>query len=223
MKMMKTKYRNGIALRALMTLMALDVMPVKAQDVYRLDKPTAGVQLHTNTLYDLILSPSIGIEVQTDLGIAWQLDYVGAWWNSTQSGKFFSDYAFQTELRYYLSSRYLQRPFTGHHVGVYGQLVTFDFTFGNTGYQSPNLDNTYGIGLAYGYAKPISKNMALDFTIGLGYFSSKYTVYEVTEDLMYRITAKKHLTFIGPTRLEVSLVWNINKKNKQKRYVYENF
>ena len=171
------------------------------------------VQLHTNTLYWLAMTPNIGIELQTDNGIAWQLDYMGAWWNSHKSNHYYSNYGFQTEVRYYLDDAAMDAPFTGHHLGLYGQMMTYDFEFGGTGYQCANLTKTWGIGMAYGYVWPLTRRLSLDVTIGIGYLSSRYTKY-VPTDSWYRVVSNDNKwTWFGPTRLEATLVYNINMFN----------
>ena len=100
---------------------------------YKLNKEKIAVQLHTNGLYDLALCPNIGLELQTDLGLAWQCDYIGAWWSNNSKHRYWQNYAFQMELRYYLGHDHQDTPYFGHHIGVYGQLATYDFEFGGTG------------------------------------------------------------------------------------------
>ncbi len=209
--------RLHIAARLVAVIMAvISVATTKAQEIYRVESAPAAVQLRSNGLYDLALCPNIGIEIQTDLGLSWQLDYIGAWWNSPSRNRFFSNYAFQTEIRYYLASPKITFPYTGHHVGLYGQMITYDFEFGGTGYQSRDLDYTFGIGASYGYSFPLSKRWSLDLTIGLGYFQSRYDEYDPRE-----IYGEKHfihketrrLKFWGPTKLEATFVWNINSFN----------
>ena len=142
-----TLIRLHITARLVASIMAvLSVTAIEAQEIYRVESAPAAVQLRTNGLYDLALCPNIGIEIQTDLGIAWQLDYVGAWWNSPSRNRFYSNYAFQTEIRYYLDCEQMTFPYTGHHIGLYGQMMTYDFEFSGTGYQSRDLDMTFGIG-----------------------------------------------------------------------------
>lgn len=212
-----TLTRLQITARLVAIIMAvISVATTKAQEIYRVESAPAAVQLRSNGLYDLALCPNIGIEIQTDLGLAWQLDYIGAWWNSPSRNRFFSNYAFQTEIRYYLASPKMTFPYTGHHVGLYGQMITYDFEFGGTGYQSRDLDYTFGIGASYGYSFPLSKRWSLDLTIGLGYFQSRYDEYDPRD-----IYGEKHfvrrethrLKFWGPTKLEATFVWNINSKN----------
>lgn len=180
------------------------------------ESPSATFQLRTNGLYDLALCPNIGLEFQTSLGLAFQLDYVGAWWNSPSKNRFFSNYGFQSEIRYYFKKDNPAIPFRGLHVGVYGQMVTYDFEFGGEGYQCPALDDSFGLGISCGYSMPISKKWNIDFTLGLGYFQSKYSVYEPNvNNTKWIETNKKRLKFWGPTKAEVTFVYNLNKRNKK--------
>lgn len=212
-----TLTRLHITARLVAIIMAvISVATTKAQEIYRVESAPAAVQLRSNGLYDLALCPNIGIEIQTDLGLAWQLDYIGAWWNSPSRNRFFSNYAFQTEIRYYLASPKMTFPYTGHHVGLYGQMITYDFEFGGTGYQSRDLDYTFGIGASYGYSFPLSKRWSLDLTIGLGYFQSRYDEYnprDVYDGKHFIKNETRRLTFWGPTKLEATFVWNINSFN----------
>jgi hypothetical protein len=173
-------------------------------------------QLRTNGLYDLALSPNIGLEWQSSFGMAFQFDYVGAWWNSPSKNRFFSNYGFQTEIRYYFKHKNTANPFRGLHAGVYGQMATFDFEFGGEGVQCPNLDDAWGLGLSGGYTLPISRRWAIDFVLGLGYFTAKYATYDPSVDSNGRFqqNGTKRLKFFGPTKLEVSFVWSLNKDNK---------
>ena len=171
-------------------------------------------QLRTNGLYDLALSPNIGLEWQSSFGMAFQFDYVGAWWNSPSKNRFFSNYGFQAEVRYYFKHKNTANPFRGLHAGIYGQMATFDFEFGGEGVQCPNLDDAWGLGLSGGYTLPISRRWAIDFVLGLGYFTAKYKTYDPTYNGGYQATGTKRLKFFGPTKLEVSFVWSLNKDNK---------
>jgi hypothetical protein len=197
---------------ALTALIAIQAMAGTAQTPYKLNKDVAAVQLRTNGIYDLLASPNIGIEIQTDLGLAWELDYTGAWWNSYTRNRFWSNYIFQTELRYYLDHKHQDTPYFGHHVGVYGQMATYDFEFGESGKLCRDLDKTYAFGISYGYTLPLSRNFSLDLTLGLGYFDTKYDVYEPYQ-YGYKRKETRQMKWYGPTKVEASFVWNINAKN----------
>ena len=214
MKLSKLHLKCRLTAILVAVLVLVNVQMSQAQEIYRAEESSLAVQLRTNGLYDLALCPNVGLELQTDLGLAFQLDYVGAWWNRQKNNRYFSNYGLQTELRYYFASPKMDFPYTGHHAGVYFQMATYDFEFGGTGYQCKDLDKSIGFGISYGYSKPISRRLSLDFTLGIGYFTSKYTVYEPSTS-WYRATGYKKLTWFGPTKAEVTLVWNLNKNNNR--------
>ena len=199
-----------------MLLLSMVTRQASAQEYFMPPKniATPTVQLHSNALYWLALVPNVGVELQTNSGLAFQLDYMGAWWNSSSHNHYYSCYGFQTDLRYYLGDTPQNTPFVGHHVGVYGQLMTYDFEFGGKGYQCANLFKTWGVGVAYGYVLPLTSRLSADFTIGIGYLSSRYTAYEPTPS-WFRATSYGSWTYFGPTRLEATLVYNINMFNNK--------
>ena len=199
---------------AMLAIVLLTVSAAHAQEIYRMESEPAAAQLRTNGLFDLALCPNIGFEIQTDIGIGFQLDYTGAWWNSHARNRYYSNYGLQTELRYYFGHKGQQMPYTKHHAGAYFQMLTYDFEFGGKGYQSRDLDMTVGFGLSYGYVIPLNKHFSFDMTVGIGYFSSKYYLYEPYGD-WYRATNYKRMRFFGPTKLEATLVWNLNKRNNK--------
>ena len=196
----------------MLILLMTGITSSQAQMVYDFEEKPTAVQFRTNGLYWLALSPNVGIELQTDLGLAFLADYVGAWWNSDKSNHYWSNYAFQLEGRYYLDNKNQTTPYTGHHIGLYGMLATYDFEFGGTGYQSNDLSKTWSIGISYGYSLPLTKRLTADFTIGLGYLQSKYDVYHPFQD-MYLRDKTKMMKYFGPTKLEATLVFNLNTFN----------
>lgn len=208
------KYTKKISVKGLvLTMMLLAAMTTaQGQTVYAVEEKPTTVQLRTNALYWLALSPNIGVELQTDMGIAFLADYVGAWWNSNKSHRYWSNYACHLEGRYYLGANKQTTPYKGHHIGVYGYLATYDFEFGNKGYQCPDLTKTFSVGVSYGWSMPVNKRLSFDFTIGIGYLQSRYTEY-VPSETWYKATGHKKLNWFGPTKLEATLVWNINNKN----------
>ena len=203
-------------------LMLLTLLPLPERclaqrfEYYVVDKGVSkapALQLRTNLLYDLGLCPNIGLEVQGQNGFALQLDYIGAWWYNDVKNRYWNNYGFQMEGRYYFSSGKDNFPLRGHHIGVYGQLLTYDFEFSGTGYASPKFGDTYGIGASYGYSFRLGDDFHLDCTVGLGYFQTIYGKYVPRNGSYYYIEHRKK-TWLGPTKAEVALVWNVFKGNK---------
>lgn len=212
-------YKRLVAMVAVIIL-TTGKMSAQQGTYYYPEGEHAAVSLRTNALYDLALCPNVGLEIQTDLGLAFRADYIGAWWNSPTRNRYYSNYALQVGISYYVSKAFGKGfPYNGHHIGVYGQMVTFDFEFGGKGYMSRNLHDTWGIGMDYGYRLPISNRLSIDISVGIGYMRLNYLEYHPSGNV-YIPDAYRQINYFGPTKAEASLVWNINKKNKRPKYNY---
>jgi hypothetical protein len=88
--------------------------------------------------------------------------------------------------------------------------VTYDFALGNSGYVSDKWN--YAVGVSYGYSLPISKRLNIDFSMGVGYMWGKYNKYIPVDDC-YVWQASKSRRWIGPTKAEITLVWQIGRGN----------
>lgn len=146
----------------------VDVMP-EAQK-----KPWyAGVK--TNMLYDALLVPNGGLEIY--LGKNWSIDayWMYAWWKSDRVHNYWRIYGGDVELRKWLGSAAKRKPLTGHHIGAYAQIVTYDFELGGRGYLADRW--SYAAGVSYGYSLPVAKRLNIDFSIGLGYMGGEYKEY----------------------------------------------
>ena len=176
------------------------------------------MDIRTNLLYDAALVPNIGVEFWLGKRMSVLGDWAYAWWNSNRRHHYWRIYGGELELRYWLGERAAQKPLQGHHLGLYGQWVTYDFEFGHTGQMGGEPgDNifrraNYGIGLAYGYSLPVARRLNIDFTIGMGYFWGKYYEY-IPNGGVYVWQRTCHRHFFGPTKIEVSLQWLIGRGN----------
>ncbi len=168
----------------------------------------------TNTLYDLDLVPNLGAEFH--LGNNWTLgsSVMYAWWSDTGKDLFYRIYGADFSVRKYFGSKALSRPMSGHHLGLYTQVYTYDFEFGGTGYMGGLPGGTiwdranWGAGLEYGYSVPLGSRFNIDFSLGAGYTTGKYEVYApIDNHYVWQMTRKKQ--FLGPTKAEISLVWLI--------------
>lgn len=165
--------------------------------------------LKTNMLYDLALVPNLGIEFY--LGRGWSVggSWMYAWWKSDKSHYYWRTYGGELDLRKYFGKRASEKPLTGHHLGIYGQGLTYDFETGGKGYQSKL---SYGAGIEYGYSLPIGRRLNLDFGIGIGYLGGEYKVYvPIDSHYVWKETRQRH--WFGPTKAEISLVWLIGRGN----------
>ena len=183
--------------------------------------------IKTNMLYDALLIPNIGVEVY--LGKLWSLsaNWMYGWWKKDRIHWYWRAYGGDIAVRKWLGKKAEEKPLTGHHIGVYGQVLTYDFETGGRGYMGGEpggslFDRANFVGgIEYGYALPVTRRLNLDFSIGIGYMGGKYHEYVPMDDCyVWQATKQRH--YFGPTRLEVSLVWllgqgNINKMKGGRR------
>lgn len=171
----------------------------------------AGVK--TNMLYDALLVPNGGLEIY--LGKNWSIDayWMYAWWKSDRVHNYWRTYGGDVELRKWLGSAAKRKPLTGHHIGAYAQIVTYDFELGGRGYLADRW--SYAAGVSYGYSLPVAKRLNIDFSIGLGYMGGEYKEY-LPQDGHYVWQSTKRRHWIGPAKAEISLVWLIGRGNTNK-------
>lgn len=168
------------------------------------------MSLKSNLLYDALLIPNIGLEFY--LGKEWYVsgNWMYSWWKNDRRHYYWRVYGGDLEIRKYLGRRASEKPLTGHHLGLYFQLLTYDFELGGRGYQGGRW--SYGMGLNYGYSLPIGRRLNLDFGIGLGYLGGKYKIY-TPKDNFYVWQKTKQRNLFGITKAEVSLIWLLGHGN----------
>lgn len=189
--------------------------------------PPFYMSVKTNLLYDAVLVPNLGVEFY--LGNDWSItaNWMHAWWRHEIKHKYWRIYGGDLGVRKWFGRAAAEKPLTGHHAGIYGQMLTYDFENGGRGYMGGEPGGTildkanYVGGLEYGYALPIGKRLNLDFVIGVGYMGGKYHEYvPIDGHYVWQVTKKR--SWFGPTKAEVSLVWllgrgNINKNKGGRR------
>jgi hypothetical protein len=159
--------------------------------------------LKTNMLYDLLAVPNIGVELPLPSKFSVGANWMYAWWKSDNLHRYWRTYGGDIYARKWFGGKSI---LTGHHLGVYGQIVTYDFEWGHRGYLGDRW--SYAAGLEYGYAINIAKRLNIDFSIGLGYLWGEYKEY-IPDAGHYVWQATKQRKWIGPTNAEISLVWFI--------------
>ncbi len=176
----------------------------------------------TNMLYDALLVPNVGVEFY--LGRDWSVaaNWMYAWWKTDRRHRYWRLYGGELDVRKYFGRPEGANPLSGHHVGLYGQIFTFDFETGGRGYIGGKPGCTlwekmnYAAGVEYGYSLPVARRLNLDFAIGAGYWGGDYYEYEpVDNHYVWRQTKQRH--WFGPTKAEVSLVWLIGRGNHNEK------
>ena len=188
-------------------------------------KQPAYFAIKTNMLYDALLVPNVGVEFS--LGKRWSAaaDWIYGWWSRNKSHRYWRVYGGGLTVRKYFGAKAAEKPLQGHHIGINAQMLTYDIEFGGKGYMGGKPGGTlwdrmnYTIGAEYGYSMPVARRLNIDFSLAAGYMGGRY--YEYTPlDGHYVWQATKNRKWIGPTKVEVSLVWllghgNYNTKTKK--------
>ncbi|MDE6650632.1 MAG: DUF3575 domain-containing protein [Muribaculaceae bacterium] len=176
----------------------------------------------TNMLFDAALVPNLGAEFYLGKNLSLYGDWMYAWWDNDSRHRYWHIYGGDLGLRWWFGKRAHEKPLSGHHVGIYGGVLTFDLEFGDTGYMGGKPGGTLwdrclvNTGIEYGYSLPIGSRLNIDFSIGLGYIGGNYIKY-FPFDNDYYVDKEYKLRFFGPTKAEISLVWLIGKGNKNIR------
>ena len=187
------------------------VQTAVTHSIDKTDQQPFQIALKTNVLLDLIAIPNAGLEIP--LGNRWSVAVNGhyAWWKSDARSWYWRTYGGDIALRRWFGSKTAGRPLAGHHAGIYGQMLTYDFATGGRGYLADKW--SYGAGLEYGYSLPIRKRLHLDFTLGVGYLGGEYKEYLPMDD-HYVWQATRNRNWFGPTKAEISLVWLLGRGNR---------
>lgn len=206
--MLKRKHLIFNCRQLLAVMLMLSFLPVVAQQVKA--SCAGNVALRSNMLYDVVVAPNIGVEV--GLAPKWSVALSGTygWMDVSPLYDNIRVVVGDAEVRYWLSDDAMHR---GLHVGAYGAIYRYDFLFNGKGEQAKA---NWGGGLSLGYVLNIDRHFSIDFSVGVGYVGGKFKSYEVSNDeLRHNVwTADKIRHYIGPTKAEASLVWNIGNCKK---------
>lgn len=168
--------------------------------------------LRTNLIGDVLAVPNLG--VRFCLGPRWTVgvDWMYGWWKNRSRNRFWRIYGGGITLSRWLGGKYADRPMSGHHVGLFGQLFTYDIEWGGKGRMGGRpggtlWDRCNGVaGVEYGYSLPVGRRLNFDFTLGVGYWGGRYFEY-VPRDGHYVWLATKKRRWIGPVKAEIALTW----------------
>lgn len=187
-----------------------DMIPAPAMQTESQSCPFL-MAVYSNLLFDALAIPNLGAEFY--LGKNWSVaaNWMYAWWSRDSRHRYWRTYGGDINARYWFGKSARVRPLSGHHVGLYGQMLTYDFELGGKGYLGDRW--TWGAGIAYGYSMPLSRHFNIDFTIGFGYAGGEYKKYHPDEGC-YVWESTHRLNWFGPTKAEISLVWLIGTAGK---------
>lgn len=174
--------------------------------------------LKTNMLYDAFLIPNLGVEFHIRRGWSVGGNWMYAWWKNDTRHNYWRVYGGELDIRKYMGHRATKNPLTGHHLGIYSQILTYDFETGGRGYMAGTPGGTlldkanYTVGLEYGYSLPVNRKLNIDFTLGAGYMTGQYHEYLPLDGCNVWQSTKQRRWW-GPTKAEISLVWFVGRNS----------
>lgn len=174
--------------------------------------------LKTNMLYDVALVPNLGVEFSIGKRFSIAANYNHAWWSSKAKNLYWRYYGADATFRWWFGKQARLKPLQGHHIGASYQILTYDFQLGNNGIMAGLPGGTlidrpnHVVALEYGYSVPIARRLNIDFAVGVGYHWGIFEEYTpIDGHNVWQATKRRQ--YIGPTKLEVSLVWLIGRGN----------
>lgn len=165
------------------------------------------IAIKTNLLYHAICLPNIEAEFYFGSRHSLNIDYQCAWWTLQKSNRFYQIMMLSPEYRFWLQD---DASFRGHFFGGHIGTGYYDLKWktDGMGYQG---ELYLAAGLSYGYYLPIRKVFGIEFSAGVGYIITKYRKYNQYKELgsHYVYQGKDRLSYLGPTKLKISLVWRL--------------
>ena len=91
------------------------------------ERPPFYMAVKTNMLYDALLVPNVGVEFYLGRGLSLGADWMYGWWKKDRAHWYWRAYGGGVTLRKWFGRRAAAKPLTGHHVGLFALVQTFDF------------------------------------------------------------------------------------------------
>lgn len=178
------------------------------------------MDIRTNMLYDALALPNIGADFYLGKNFSIGINWLYGWWDVDRRHRYWRAYGGEINGRWWFGSLSHRKPLAGHHIGVYGQIYTYDFEWGGKGQMGGKPgDNLWdrclwAAGIEYGFSLPVARRFNIDFSLGLGYSEGTYYKYTPFEG-HYVWTGTHNRHYWGPTKLEVALVWLIGSMERR--------
>ena len=154
--------------------------------------------LRANLLRWATLTPDLGLEwrICPSCGIAVNGSWTSWSWNDKDRRHALWEVA--PEVRYYMGEK------KAWYLGAMFKTGQFNYKISETGKQG----DLMGGGITAGYQLRLSKALALDFNLGLGYLNADFEKYEVIDGVRVRC-GNETKNWCGPINAGVTLVWKL--------------
>lgn len=165
----------------------------------------------TNMLYNAATALNIEIEVPLDKHYSLAGEWIFPWWVASDNGAALEVLSGNLELRYWLGTRKKAPTMTGVFYGIYAGGGLYDLQWQDNGYQG-EFYIAAGFSLGFAHILNKSKNLRMEYSVGLGYLKTNYRYYEGMLDNEYLVWKYDgEYEWIGPTKVKMSLVWMLHK------------
>lgn len=182
--------------------------------------------LKTNMLFDALSLLNVEVEVPIHKRFSIAGEWIFPWWLSNDKQNCIQVLSGNLEFRYWFKPLFRKQdkrllkhnPLTGYFIGLYSGGGLYDIEWNKQGYQG---EFFIASGISGGYCLPVSRNINIEFSLGLGFLRTKYRHYHASH---CDIHSKWHLvkqnsgnySWFGPTKAKISFVWyphfNIKKQ-----------
>lgn len=176
-----------------------------------------GQALKVNVPFILSGSPNFGMEWSVGRLLTVNVDGMWMPYLFKKNEEVFRVLVASIDFRYYVNPKYYYTNdlWDGFYVGPYAMAGNF-----NIGLKNKDEDKTsyrrkgWGVsaGITGGYKFYLSSRFRIDANIGIGYAHMQYDKYQLGgEYAKFKLESKKTKAYVGPTKVGVSLVYNIFK------------
>lgn len=171
--------------------------------------------LKTNLLSDIVVRPSLGLEMTVASNISLGISGTYGWISCQPWHDNIRLATADMELRYWFGNN-SSALLKGLHAGIYGAVYRYEFLFDGKGQQAKI---NWGTGISGGYTVPLGSCVSLDFGLFIGYIGGRYKKYEVSVDTYHHNvwTEEKSRNYVGPAKAEISLIWLFSRSLRSKK------
>ena len=164
--------------------------------------------LKTNLLYDAVTALNAEVEVPIGKRFSVMVEDVFPWWKAGPNGNKYclQMWTMSVEPRWWFYRKGMNDRLQGHFVAPYVMSGKYDLQWDTSicyrGYG-------WSAGLTYGYSMPLCKWLNMEFSMSIGYLNASFQHYQPSPDYehLYKDPAKAgRMTYVGPTKVKVSLV-----------------
>ena len=164
--------------------------------------------LKTNLLYDAVTALNAEVEVPIGKRFSVMVEDVFPWWKAGPNGNKYclQMWTMSVEPRWWFYRKGMNDRLQGHFVAPYVMSGKYDLQWDTSicyrGYG-------WSAGLTYGYSMPLCKWLNMEFSMSIGYLNASYQHYQPSADyeqLFKDPDNAGRMTYVGPTKVKVSLV-----------------